>query len=124
MVWNDHSFMVGVDYVDQNITLPLQWLVIFSALLAGILVTLGRWRVAAWMALALVVRFAVPEVVRVVYVRPNEISLERPYIQKHIEATRSAFGLDRRLKETEVATRLDGRFEPAQNQALLQNVRL
>lgn len=124
MVWNDHSFMVGVDYVDQNITLPLQWLVIVAALLAGILVTVGRWRVAAWMALALVVRFAVPEVVRVVYVRPNEISLERPYIQKHIEATRSAFGLDRRLKETEVATRLDGRFEPAQNQALLQNVRL
>ena len=31
MVWNDHSFMVGVDYVDQYIALPLQWLVIAAA---------------------------------------------------------------------------------------------
>ena len=58
------------------------------------------------------------------YVGPNEISIERPYIQQHIQATRSAFGLDRRLTETEVAAKLDGRFDPVKNQALLQNVRL
>jgi uncharacterized membrane protein (UPF0182 family) len=124
MVWNDHSFMVGVDYVDQKITLPLQWLVIAACILAAMFVTVGRWKLAAWMALALVIRVAGPAVVRAVYVRPNEISLERPYIQKHIEATRSAFGLDRRVTETEVAAKLDGRFDPARNQALLQNVRL
>jgi uncharacterized membrane protein (UPF0182 family) len=124
MVWNDHSFMVGVDYVDQKITLPLQWLVIVACMMAGVFVTVGRWKLAAWMALALVIRVAGPAAVRAVYVRPNEISIERPYIQKHIEATRSAFGLDRRVTETEVAAKLDGRFEPSQNQALLQNVRL
>ena len=32
--------------------------------------------------------------VSALYVRPNEISLERPYIQTHIHATRSAFGLE------------------------------
>ena len=26
MVWNDHGFMTGVDYVDEKIALPLQWL--------------------------------------------------------------------------------------------------
>lgn len=124
MVWNDHSFMVGVDYVDRYIALPLQWIVIVAAVAAGAFVMNGRWKLAGWMALALVVRNVGPAVVRTVYVRPNEISLERPYIQQHIEATRSAFGLDRRLKETEVATKLDGRFNPAENQALLQNVRL
>jgi len=124
MVLNDHSFMVGVDYVDQKITLPLQWMVIAACVLAGVFVTLGRWKVAAWLALVLVIRAAGPAAVRAVYVRPNEISLQRPFIQKHIEATRSAFGLDRRVTETEVAAKLDGRFEPAQNQALLQNVRL
>ena len=124
MVWNDHSFMVGVDYVDENITLPLQWLVIVACMMAAVFVSVSRWKLAAWMALALVIRVAGPAAVSAVYVRPNEISLERPYIQKHIEATRSAFGLDRRVTETEVAAKLDGRFEPAQNQALLQNVRL
>ena len=124
MVWNDHGFMVGVDYVDQQFALPLQWLVIAACLAAAVFVSVGRWKLAAWMALALVIRVAGPPAVRAVYVRPNEISLERPYIQKHIEATRSAFGLDRRVTETEVAAKLDGRFDPAKNQALLQNVRL
>ena len=124
MVWNDHSFMVGVDYVDQMFTLPLQWLVIVACLVAAGLVTAGRWKLATWMALALVFRMAGPAAVRAIYVGPNEISVERPYIQQHIEATRSAFGLDRRLTETEVAAKLDGRFDPAKNQALLQNVRL
>jgi uncharacterized protein len=35
MVLTDHSFMVGVDYVDQQFTLPLQWLVIVASLAAG-----------------------------------------------------------------------------------------
>ena len=31
MVYNDHgTFLVGIDYVDQNIGMPLQWLVIFA----------------------------------------------------------------------------------------------
>lgn len=124
MVWNDHSFMVGVDYVDQKFTLPLQWLVIVACLAAAVSVSVGRWKLAAWMALALVIRVGGPAAVRAIYVRPNEISIERPYIQKHIQATRSAFGLDRRVTETEVVAKLDGRFEPAKNQALLQNVRL
>lgn len=124
MVWNDHGFMVGLDYVDENITLPLQWLVIGACLIASAFAAMGRWRLAGWMAMALVIRGAVPAAVRAVYVRPNEISLERPYIQKHIEATRSAFGLNHRVTETEVSAKLDGRFEPARNQALLQNVRL
>jgi len=124
MVWNDHGFMVGVDYVDQKFALPLQWLVIAACLVAAFLVGAGRWKLAAWMALALVIQTAGPAAVRAIYVRPNEISIERPYIQRHIEATRSAFGLDRRLTEMEVATKLDGRFDPAKHQALLQNVRL
>jgi len=124
MVWNDHGFMVGVDYVDQKIALPLQWLMILACVMAAVFVMAGRWKLAAWMALALVIRIAGPATVAAIYVRPNEISLERPYIQKHIEATRSAFGLDRRLKETEVAAKLDGRFDPSKHQALLQNVRL
>src|SRR5262249_14121454 len=81
MVWNDHSFMVGVEYVDQKFALPLQWLVIVACLVAAVLVSARRWKMAAWMALALVIRVAVPTAVRAIYVRPNEISIERPYIQ-------------------------------------------
>ena len=61
MVYNEHgTFLVGVDYVDQYIGLPLQWLVVFACLAAAVLVWMGRWLMAAFMALALVVSFVVP----------------------------------------------------------------
>ena len=63
MVWNDHGFMVGVDYVDRVVTLPLQWVVISACLVAAGLVTVGRWKLASWMALALVIRMGGPAAV-------------------------------------------------------------
>jgi len=64
MVYNEHgSFLVGIDYVDQNIGLPLQWLVILACFAAAALVWMRRWILAGSMALALVVAFAVPRMV-------------------------------------------------------------
>jgi len=36
-----------------------------------------------------------PRIVEVVKVRPNEITLQREYIDRHINATRAAYSLDR-----------------------------
>jgi hypothetical protein len=72
MVYNEHgTFLVGIDYVDQNIGLPLQWLVIFACIAAAGFVWMGRWFLAGLMALSLVVDFAAPRIVSVLYVRPN-----------------------------------------------------
>ena len=47
MVYNDHgTFLVGVDYVDQNFGLPLQWLVISLPGGGGVRLA-GRWKLAA-----------------------------------------------------------------------------
>jgi uncharacterized protein len=124
MLLDDHGFMVGVDYVDENIVLPLQWLVIAACLLSAAAVAIGRWRWVLIFPAALVVKALVPAVVGGVYVRPNEISIERPYIQRHIQATRNAFGLDRRIKESEYHAKMESRFDPAVNQPILSNVRL
>jgi len=35
MVWNDHGFMTGVDYVDEKVALPLQWLSIVACVIAA-----------------------------------------------------------------------------------------
>jgi len=89
MVWNEHGFMVGIDYVDERIGLPLQWLVVLASLAAAGLVVMGRWIFAvSAVVVALLIQFSVPRLVAATYVRPNEISLERPYIQTHIRATR------------------------------------
>jgi len=125
MVYNDHgTFLVGIDYVDQNIGIPLQWLVIFACLAAAVLVWMGRWFLAAAMALALVVEFIAPRAVAALYVRPNEISLERPYIDTHIHATRSAFGLEQHVREVEFKAHPEGPIDVARHKPLLDNVRL
>lgn len=125
MVYNEHgTFMVGIDYVDQHIGLPLQWLVIFACIAAAVLVWLGRWIPAAAMALALVVAFIVPRAVSALYVRPNEISLEQPYIQTHIHATRSAYGLEQHVREVEFKAQPDATIDEAAHKPTLDNVRL
>ncbi len=124
MVLNEHGFLVGMDYVDDHIGLPMQWLVIAASLAAAGLVWAGRWVLAGSMALTLLVQFAVPRLVSFLYVKPNEISLERPYIESHIHATRAAYGLEKHVRETEFKASPEGRFDARKHQNLLDNVRL
>jgi len=124
MVYDDHGFMVGIDYVDLNFALPLQWLVIVACLAAAALVWLRRWILAASMALSLVVLFAVPRLVDSLHVRPNEISIQRPFIGTHIHATRSAYGLEKHMTETEFEVHPNAPIDPAAHKGTLDNVRL
>jgi len=125
MVYNDHgTFLVGIDYVDLNFGLPLQWVVILACLAAAALVWARRWILAGSMAVALIVQWIAPGAVSALYVKPNEISLERPYIDTHIHATRSAFGLEQRLREVEFKTQPDAPIDTARHKSLLDNVRL
>lgn len=119
------SFMVGIDYVDQNIVLPLQWLEIAGCVISAGLIGMGRWRSALVAVVGVIVlRTAIPPIIGAVYVKPNEISIERPYIQKHIEATRSAFGIDQRTNEIEFTAKPNEPVDFKEHQPLLDNVRL
>ncbi len=124
MVYDDHGFMVGVDYVDLNFALPLQWLAIAACLAAAVLVWFRRWILAASMAVSLVMLFAVPRLVDSLYVRPNEISIQRPFIAEHIHATRSAYGLEQRMRETEFKVHTDAPIDPNAHKSIIDNVRL
>ncbi|MBI3681189.1 MAG: UPF0182 family protein [Acidobacteria bacterium] len=125
MLTNDHVFMVGIDYVDERIRLPLRWLAVAGCLAGCVFAWLRRWPLLiGCIAVPLLLEIAVPWIVQTVYVRPNEISIQKPYIQRHIEATRTAYVLDRRTREVDHAARLDARIDPARHRPLLDNVRL
>lgn len=124
MVHNEHGFMTGIDYVDANIALPLQWLLVGASLAAAALVASGRWILAGVMILAVPIEFIVPKLVSNLYVKPNEISLERQYIDTHIHATRSAYGLEQRVKEIEFKTKPTTSIDTILHKPLLDNVRL
>ena len=125
LLFTDHgNLLVGIDYVQQTLGLPLQTLKAIAALAAAGLVIAGRRKLAIACAVVLVIDFALPPLVSALYVRPNELSLERPFLQRHIEATRAAYGLDRKAKESEFAAHKEGRIDFAKNRPMLDNVRL
>jgi hypothetical protein len=70
------------------------------------------------------VAFLVPRAVGAFYVTPNEISLQRPFIDTHIHATRAAYGLERNTKEIEYPVEPEAYIDVAHNRPLLDNVRL
>ncbi len=121
----DHGFLVGADYVDIHIGLPLVWAKCGAAALAAILVLAGRWVLAGGLlALVFTATSFIPSVVNAINVRPNEITLQKPFIRQHIDATREAYGLGAKLKERDFPARQNGVFQPAEHKALLENVRL
>jgi len=97
--------LVGASYTDIHARLPG---IIGAAIaaLAGagyVLYGASRGRVARHLQLAVIGfvavnilgRTVVPALVQKLLVAPNELARERPYIERHIAATRAAWGLDR-----------------------------
>ena len=125
MVWNRHPFMVGVDYTDAHFTLPLYWVMIAALLIGAGLVIARRWIIAAGLiGVSIALLVVVPRIASALYVKPNEISLERPYIETHIHATRAAYGLSDRLREVETGTDPNPTLDASKHKLLLDNVRL
>ncbi len=125
LLLTDHgNLMVGIDYVQQNFGLPLQTAKAGVAILAALLIIAERRKLAMACALVLVVDWVLPPMVSALYVRPNELTLERPFLVRHIEATRAAYGLDHRARETEFTAHAEGRIDFDRNRPLLDNVRL
>jgi hypothetical protein len=125
LLLEDHGqYLVGVDWVADHVVIPLQWLLILGALAAAGLFAARKPRWAALLLLLVPVRYILPSIVAGLYVRPNELALEKPYIRYHIEATRSAYSLDRRVKETPLEAEPEVPIDYPKHKPLLDNVRL
>jgi uncharacterized membrane protein (UPF0182 family) len=129
----ESGVFVGPGYADIGVRLPgLSLLAIVGIVLAVLLLLtlrLGRpWLPLAAIAVAVVIRLVVvdvaPGIVQRYRVQPDELRLERPYIEHAIAGTRAAFGLDQ-VTETEYDP--DGQITPelvAENRGTFENLRL
>jgi hypothetical protein len=125
LLLEDHGqFLVGVDWVADHVVLPLQWLMIFGCVAAAALVLARQSKLLLVLLLILPVRYLVPSAIGALYVKPNELALEKPYIQHHIDATRAAYGLTSRVTETSLAAVPEIPIDYAKHKPLLDNVRL
>ena len=94
LLHSDHSFMVGMDWLDETVRLPLRLLVVFALVLAIPLIVTSRYKIMAYLVGgAIVLHAGLPLVLQWVYVSPNELKLQQDYIARHIEGTRQAYNI-------------------------------
>jgi uncharacterized protein len=134
LLYSQRGVVYGAGYADLLAYLPLDRVASWACLGLGLYLLgaaaniwqLGRWRPGlTWLLLASgLVYGLLPIAVQRSLVAPNEMTLEQPYLQRSIAATRRAFGLDR----IEVQT-----FDPngqltatdiAKNDPTIRNIRL
>jgi len=96
------DLITGPGYTGVNAVIPGQTILSIAAVIVAVLffVTafIGRWRyplIATGLLLvsAIVLGAAYPWIVNTVQVKPNQLSLEREYYQRNIDATQEAYGL-------------------------------
>jgi hypothetical protein len=103
LVLDDGPLLTGGSYTDINAMLPAKTILIFVALICALLFFVNVWR-RSWtlpgIGLGLLVLCAVllgglwPLLVQQFQVKPSEADRERDYIERNIEATRTAYGVD------------------------------
>jgi uncharacterized membrane protein (UPF0182 family) len=97
--------LIGASYTDVHIALPGLYICGIVGVLAAVWVLFGILRdklvwsaVSAtvfYLVVSVLARGIVPAAFQKLVVSPNELTRETPYIRKHIEATRNAWGLDK-----------------------------
>jgi uncharacterized membrane protein (UPF0182 family) len=97
------GFVQGAGFTDVHAQLPALRLLTFIMAAAAILFLANIWRrgwalpvvaMASWAIVAITAGVVYPAVIQRVRVRPAENQRERPFIQRNIQATRAAMGLE------------------------------
>ncbi len=119
----DSTRITGLTYTDQYAVMPTKTILAVAAVICAVLFLATVWT-SSWrlpvigVAMLLVMSIAVggiyPMAVQSLKVRPSESTLEAPFIQKNIDATRDAYGLTN-ITKTEYAAKTEA--QPGQLRA-------
>ena len=122
----DDPLLTGLKYTDAHAVLTAKGVLAAIAVIIAVLFVIAalveRWRPLPVYGVALLVVSAIllngiyPAIVQRFQVRPSEASLEAPYIQRNIGATRAAFGLD----DVQVTPDYSGSSAPQPTQDVLR----
>jgi uncharacterized membrane protein (UPF0182 family) len=123
----------GATFTDLHAQLPVTYALIALAALAIVVILINIFRrgvllpvgvIGLWVVAAIVGGLIYPATVQRFDVDPNELTKERPYIERNIEFTRSAYALDR-IDEQEFPAELQvSQRDIESNPQTIQNVRL
>lgn len=103
LVFSTRGVVIGPNYTDVNVVRPLNYLMAFLSLAAAMALLVGnvvknpRWLlgiIGGWAILAFAITPLLPAGVQKFIVDPNEFPREEKYIERNLQMTRAAFGLD------------------------------
>jgi uncharacterized membrane protein (UPF0182 family) len=123
----------GPGYVEAQVVMPALWIMAAITLAATALAVVAarrhNLRLVAWgiggaVGAHVVLLGILPSVIQAVYVDPNEVDRERPYLAHNIAFTRMAFGIDGVSERTYPAAAGLGLRELADNRDTIRNIRL
>jgi len=132
LLYSMRGRVYGVGFADYYAALPALWALMFVFAIAAIILLLNiKWgsvRTLLWstgvaLILSFIGRFVVPGVVQAFIVNPNELQLEKPFIEHNIKFTRYAYNLDR-FKELPYFVSKLSRKAILENATTLYNIRL
>lgn len=103
LTFSTRGFIDGASYTDVQAQLPAIRLLMIISLFMFVLLIINIWRrgftfpvlaVGLWAVVATLAGTAYPAAIQRLVVEPDESNREAPYIERNIEATRAAYGLD------------------------------
>ena len=133
LLYGDNGVVVGASYTDIHVGLPGLWLLIGFSIIAALaawanLSVRTYWLPAAAFILVAIGSFvlsgAAPELFRHFFVKPSELQLEKPYIERNIALTRQAYNLDQIAAKPFTAEQKLSHEVLEANKATIENIRL
>jgi len=133
LVYSDRGVIFGAGYTDVH----AQWLawriLIVVSAICGLLLVVSifrRWRysvpsiIGLWIVAAIVFGSIYPAIVQRFQVEPSELARERPYIERNINMTQLAFGLNK-IEGKDIPVEVaPSEQDIAANSATINNIRL
>src|SRR5438477_6259552 len=133
LLYGDNGVVVGASYTDVHVKLPVLWLLIGLSIVAAFASWANVWMrtyrlpVAAVLLVAigtLVLSGVTPALFRQLYVKPSELQLEKPYIERNIALTWQAYNLHQVTAKPFAAEQNLTLKTLEANKATIENIRL
>jgi uncharacterized protein len=133
LLYDDNGVVVGASYTGTHVELPVLWVLLGLAVAAALMMFVNVRACASRLPVAAAVllfgsAFALAEVFPALFerlfVKPNELQLERPFLAQNIALTRQAYGLHRIATKAFPADQTLTSESLQANQATIDNIRL
>ncbi len=133
LVFSSRGVVFGASYADMHGSLPAQWVLLAVVLICIVLLLVSILRhkfhliaygIGGWIVVAIFVGWLFPTLMHRFQVQPNELALEKPYIEYNIEFTREAFALNRIEEQLFPAEKGPTLEDIEQNEITISNIRL